>query len=64
MTWELGNHTVSCEKSNGSTICTCTASSANTMDIILRVVGVVIVKHMTNVADIFSDGLARTKKIV
>jgi hypothetical protein len=56
--------TVSCEEGNGSTICTSTTSTTNTMDVILGIVRVVIVQHMSNVADIFIEGLARTKKIV
>jgi hypothetical protein len=56
-------HTVSCEKGNGSTICTGTTSTTNTMDIILRVVRVVIIQHVSNVANIFIDGLARARKV-
>ncbi len=33
------------------------------MNIILRVIGVIIVQHVGNVADIFIDGLARTRKV-
>lgn len=57
-------HTVSCKEGDGGTLGTGTASTTNTMDIILRVVRVVIVQHMSNVADIFIDGLARTEKCI
>ena len=57
-------HTVSCKERNGSTIGTGTTSTTNTMDIILRVVRVVIIEHMSNVADVFIDGLARTRKSI
>lgn len=45
--------TVSGEESDGSPIGTSTASSTNTMNVIFRVVGVVIVQHMSDVANIF-----------
>jgi hypothetical protein len=51
--WKL---TVSGEESNGGTLGSSTASSADTMNIILRVVGIVIVEHMSNVANIFKTG--------
>jgi hypothetical protein len=56
--------TVSCEKSNGSTLETGTTSTTNTMNIIFRIVWVVIVEHMGDVTDIFIEGLARTKDCV
>jgi hypothetical protein len=45
--------TVSGEERDGCALSAGTASSTNTMDVILRVVGVVIVEHMGNVAHIF-----------
>ena len=48
-----GERTVSGEEGDGSAVGAGTASSADTMDVILRVVGVVIVEHMGNVAHIF-----------
>ena len=45
--------TVSGEEGNGSTLRTGTTSSADTMDVILGVVGVIIVEHVSNVAHIF-----------
>lgn len=48
--------TVSGEESNGSTLRTGTTSSADTMDVILGVVGVVIVEHVSNVAHILFEG--------
>ena len=50
-----GIHTVSGKESDGGTLGTGTTSSTNTMDIILRVIWVVIVKHMSNVADILKS---------
>ena len=55
--------TISSKKSDGSSICTGTTSSTNTMNIILRIVRVVIVEHMSNIADIFIYGLARTDRV-
>ena len=49
--------TVSGEERDGCALSAGTASSTNTMDVILGVVGVVIVEHMGNVAHIF-----RTRK--
>ena len=45
--------TVSGEERDGCALGAGTASSTNTMDIILRIVGVVIVDHVSNVAHIF-----------
>lgn len=58
-----GKHTVSGEESDCSSLLSSTTCTTNTMDIILRIVRVVIVEHMSNVSDIFIDGLARTEKI-
>lgn len=55
--------TISSKEGDGSSICTGTTSSTNTMNIILRIVRVVIVEHMSNVADIFIYGLARTDSV-
>ena len=55
--------TVSGEEGNSSSLSTGTTSTTNTMDIILRIVRVIIVQHMSNVADIFIDGLARARKV-
>jgi hypothetical protein len=50
-----GKLTVSGEEGNGSTLGTGTSSTTNTVDIVLRVVGVIIVEHMSDVANIFSE---------
>lgn len=47
--------TVSGEKGDGSTLGASTTSSANSVDIILRVVGVVIVQDVSNVSHILSE---------
>lgn len=47
--------TVSGEESNGSTVGTGTSGTTNTMDVILRVVGVVVVEHVSDVTNIFSE---------
>lgn len=46
-------HTVSGEEGNGGTLGTSTAGTTNTVDIVLRVVGVVVVEHVSDVAHIF-----------
>ena len=48
--------TVSSEERDGSTLGTSTTSSANTVDVVLRVVRVVIVDHMRDVAHILRKG--------
>lgn len=48
--------TVSGEERNGCAVSAGTARSADTMDVILRVVGVVIVEHMSNIAHILKQG--------
>jgi len=60
----MGGHrrTVSCEKCDGGTLCASTTSTTNTMDIILRVVRIVIVEHMGNVADIFDGWVSKNSK--
>lgn len=45
--------TVSGEERNGSSVLASTAGTTNTMDIILRVVRVIVVQHMGDVANIF-----------
>lgn len=45
--------TVSGEQGNGGTLSARTAGSTNTVNIVLRIVRVVIVKHMSDVANIF-----------
>jgi hypothetical protein len=45
--------TVSGEERNGSSVLASTAGTTNTMDVILRVVRVVVVQHMGDVANIF-----------
>lgn len=46
--------TVSGEEGNGSAVGSSTTGTSNTMDVILRVVRVVVVQHMGDVANIFS----------
>ena len=45
--------TVSSKERDGSTLGTGTTSSANTMDVVLRVVRVVIVEHVGDILDVF-----------
>lgn len=47
--------TVSGKKGNGGTLLASTTSTTNTVDIVLRIVGVVIVEHMRNVAHILNS---------
>lgn len=47
--------TVSGEEGDGSTLLASTTSTTNTVNVILRVVGIVIVEHMCNVAHILKD---------
>lgn len=44
--------TVSGKERNGRSLCTGTASTTNTVNIVLRVVGVVIVNHMSDITNI------------
>lgn len=50
---KVDKHTLSSEEGDGGTLGTGTTSSTNTVDIVLRVVGVVVVQHMSDVANIF-----------
>lgn len=52
--------TVSGEERNGSSVLASTAGTTNTVDVILRVVRIVVVQHMGDVANIF--GLQRKRK--
>lgn len=52
----IGKLTVSGKEGNSGTGGTGTSSTTNTVDVVLRVVGVVIVQHMSNVAHIFWKG--------
>lgn len=45
--------TISGKEGNGGTVRSGTAGTTNTMDIILRVIGVIVVEHMGDVAHIF-----------
>ena len=47
--------TVSGEEGNGGTLRASTTSSANTVDVILRVIGVVIVQHVSDVAHVLKE---------
>lgn len=49
-----GKHTFSCEQCNGSTLRPSATSTPNTVDVVFRVVGVVIVEDMSNILDIFN----------
>jgi hypothetical protein len=53
--------TVSSKEGDGSSHLTGTSSTTDTMDVILRVIWIVIVKHMSNVSDILMNWLARAK---
>lgn len=50
--------TFSGEKRDGGTQPSCTTCSTNTVNVILRVVGVIIVEHMSNVSHILKYRLA------
>lgn len=58
--WRL---TVSGEEGDCGSHLAGTSSSPDTMDVILGVVWVIIVKHMSNVADIFVHWLARANRL-
>lgn len=45
--------TVSGEESDGRSLRTSSASTTNSVNIILRIVGIVVVQHMGDVANIF-----------
>lgn len=47
--------TVSGEEGDGGTRLASTTSTTNTVDVILRVVGVVIVEHMSDIAHILNE---------
>jgi hypothetical protein len=47
--------TVSSEEGYGGTIRAGTASSANTVDVILRIVGIIVVQNMSDVANILKE---------
>jgi hypothetical protein len=47
--------TVSGEQSDGSTLAASTTGTADTMDIILRVVWIIVVEHMRDVLDVFAN---------
>lgn len=51
--------TVSGEQRNGSSVLASTAGTTNTVDVVLRVVRVIVVQHMGDVANIF--GLQKKK---
>ena len=54
--------TLCSEKSDGGTVSASTTSSTNAVNIVLRVVGVIIVEHMGNVANILkSEKLVKIK---
>ena len=49
-----GIHTVCSEEGDGSTSLTSTTCTTDTVDVILRVVGIVIVQHMSDIANVFT----------
>lgn len=51
--------TVSGKERNGGSVLASTAGTANTVDVVLRVVRVIVVQHMGDVANIF--GLQKRK---
>ena len=61
--WGKGLHTVSGEERDGGTLSTGTTSTADSVDIVLRVVGVVIVEDMSNVANILKNGNVSKQRI-
>lgn len=53
----IGNQlTISGKEGDGSALGAGTASTTDTVDVILRVVGVVVVQHVGDVANVFSGG--------
>lgn len=54
--------TLSGEKGDGGALLASTACSADAMNIILRIVGIVIVQHVSNVSHILKERLARRSK--
>jgi len=48
--------TVSCEKGDGRPLGTGATSSPNAVDVVLRVIGIVIVEHMSDVAHVLISG--------
>lgn len=56
---ELGEmtqiHTLSGEEGNGSTSLTSTTCATDTVNVILRVVGVIIVENVSDIANIFGS---------
>lgn len=50
--WTL---TISGEEGNGGTHGTSTTGTTNSVNVVLRVVGVIVVQHMGDVAHIFSE---------
>lgn len=51
--WKRARLTISGEEGDGGTVGTGTTGTTNTMDIILRVIGVIVVQHVCDVANIF-----------
>jgi len=47
--------TISGKQSDGSAFGTGTTGTTNAVDVVLRVVGVVVVQHMRDVADVFVE---------
>lgn len=47
-----GRLTVSSEECDSSTLGACTAGTANAVDVVLRIIWIVIVEHMGNVAHV------------
>lgn len=54
--------TVSGEQRNGSSVLASTAGTTNTVDVVLRVVRVIVVQHMGDVANIFELRKERVSK--
>jgi hypothetical protein len=54
-----GELTVSGEECNGRAILPSSSGSADAVNIILRVVGIVIVEHMSDISNILNDRLAK-----
>lgn len=53
--WIRGIRTLCSEQGDSGTVSASTTSSTNTMDIILRVVGIVIVQNMGDIANILKS---------
>lgn len=50
--------TVSCEECDGSASLSSTTCSTNTMNIVLRIVGIIVIQNVSDITDILNERLA------